>query len=52
MQVTLTEANIKRIVQLLRTSSTNHDRLLADYLDRFLKTQPTFNEMNLDEIPF
>jgi hypothetical protein len=52
MQVTLTEVNIKRMVQLLRTSASNHDQLLADYLEGFLKTQPTFNELDLDEIPF
>jgi hypothetical protein len=52
MQATLTEVNIRRMVQLLRNSATNHDKLLADYLEGFLKTKPVLAEVDLDEIPF
>jgi hypothetical protein len=52
MQVSLTEPNIKRIVELLKNSGTTQDKLLAEYLERFLKTQVTFSKMSLDEIPF
>jgi uncharacterized protein (DUF2132 family) len=52
MQVSLTEPNIKRIIQLLKDSGTTRDKLLAEYLERFLKTQCTYSEMDLDEIPF
>jgi len=52
MQVSLTETNIKRIVQLLKDSKTRQDKSLAEYLEQFLKTQASFSEMSLDEIPF
>ncbi len=52
MQVSLTELNIKRIVELLKSSGATQDRLLAEYLERFLKTQVVFTEISLDEIPF
>lgn len=52
MQITLTEYNLKRLIELLSNSGTNHDRLLAEYLKGFLKTQPVFSEVDLDEIPF
>lgn len=52
MQVSLAESNIKRIVELLKKSGTTQDKLLAEYLERFLKTQAIFSEMSLDEIPF
>ncbi len=52
MQVSLAEPNIKRIVQLLKDFGTPQDKVLADYLERFLKTQTSFSELSLDEIPF
>jgi hypothetical protein len=52
MQVSLTESNIKRIVQLLKDSETRQDKSLAEYLEQFLKTQTSFGEVSLDEIPF
>lgn len=52
MQVSLTESNIKRIIELLKQADTTGDKLLAEYLERFLKTQCVYSELDLDEIPF
>lgn len=53
MQVILSEPNIKRVIELLKATGTTQDKLLAEYLERFLKTRCVYSEsVNLGEIPF
>ncbi len=49
IQVSLTEHNLKRIIELLKKSRGQHDKILANYLEQRLKPMA---ELDLDEIPF
>lgn len=52
MQVSISEPNIRRIIELLRAARTTRDDSLAEYLERFLKTRCVYSQsVNLDEIP-
>lgn len=53
MQISLTEFNIKRVIELLQKSGTTQDKLLAGYLQSQLDKQLFYtNSVDLDEVPF